>query len=158
MTFTTAKGRRMTLPRNNATTTRGRPFEPGNPGRPKGSRHRATLAAESLLDGEAEGLTRKAIELAMAGDLAALRLCMERILPPRRDRPVSLALPPLGGAVDAVGAMAVITAAVSEGVLTPSEAGELATLVSAYVKAVELGELGRRIAALEALAEQAAKR
>jgi hypothetical protein len=139
----------MPAPRNNAITTRGRPFQRGNPGRPKGSRHRATLAAESLLDGEAEALTRKAVELALEGDMAALRLCLERILPPRRDRPVSIALPPLGAAADAVGAMAAITTAVADGGLTPSEAGELAALVSAYVKAIEVSELERRMAALE---------
>src|SRR5215204_4346329 len=54
-------------------------FKPGNPGRPKGARHKTTLAIEALLDGEAEALTRKAIELAKAGDLVALRLCLDRI-------------------------------------------------------------------------------
>ena len=42
---------------------RGKPFQPGqsgNPdGRPNGSRNKATLAIEELLDGEGEGLTRK---------------------------------------------------------------------------------------------------
>ena len=150
MAFNAAKGPRMTPPRNNAPNTRGRPFAPGNPGRPRGARHRATLAAEALLDGEVEALTRKAVDLALAGDLAALRLCMERILPPRRDRPVSLALPHLRGAVDAVAAMAAINAAVADGGLTPTEAGGLASLVAAYVKAIEVSELERRMAALEA--------
>ncbi len=67
---------------------RGRPFAPGqsgNPnGRPKGARGKATMIAEALLDGEAEKLTRKAIEMAMAGSEPCLRLCMERILPPKR--------------------------------------------------------------------------
>ena len=73
-------------------------FEPGNPGRPKGARHRVTRAAEELLDGEAEALTRKAIELALNGDPMALRLCLERILPPRKERPVDIVLPSLTGA------------------------------------------------------------
>src|SRR5215831_6568815 len=51
--------------RKNATNTRGRPFKPGNAGRPKGARNRATVAAEALLDGQAEALTRKAIERAL---------------------------------------------------------------------------------------------
>src|SRR5689334_3084270 len=60
----------------------------GNPrGKPKGARHRSTLAAEALLDGEAEALTRKAIEMALAGESTALRLCLNRILSPRRERP-----------------------------------------------------------------------
>jgi hypothetical protein len=67
---------------NTAGNQRGRPFKKGrsgNPaGKPKGARHRATVAAEALLDGEAEGLTRKAIEMALAGDGTALRLCLDR--------------------------------------------------------------------------------
>src|SRR4051794_24922955 len=52
----------------------------GNPhGKPKGTRHRVTVAAETLLEGEAEAITRKAIELAKQGDGPALRLCMDRI-------------------------------------------------------------------------------
>jgi hypothetical protein len=63
----------------------------GNPGgRPPGSRNRATLLMETLLEGEAEQLTRKAIELALAGDLNALRLCLDRLLPPSKDRLISL--------------------------------------------------------------------
>ena len=88
----------MDTPPKNATTTRGRPFEPGNSGRPKGARNRATLAAEALLDGEAEALTRKAIELALAGGPIALRLCLDRILSPRRERPTTFALPELRSA------------------------------------------------------------
>ena len=66
----------------------------GNPrGRPLGSRNSATLAAEALLEGEAEKLTRKCIELAMDGDTVALRLCLERIYPARKDRPVTFPLP-----------------------------------------------------------------
>jgi hypothetical protein len=62
----------------------------GNPyGRPRGARNRATVAAERLLHGEADALTRKAIELATDGDTTALRLCIERILPARKDRPVT---------------------------------------------------------------------
>jgi hypothetical protein len=85
-------------PRKYASNTRGRPFAPGNPGKPKGARHRTTLAAEALLDGEAEALARKAVELALAGDTLALRLCLDRILPPRRDRPIAFRLPPVGSA------------------------------------------------------------
>src|SRR5882724_7958032 len=76
---------------------RGRPFrrgESGNPaGRPIGARHKATVAAEALLDGEAERLTRKVLEMALAGDIVAMLLCLERILPPRRERSVRFKLP-----------------------------------------------------------------
>ncbi|MGC2077599.1 MAG: DUF5681 domain-containing protein [Xanthobacteraceae bacterium] len=62
-------------------------------GKPPGARHKVTLAAETLLDSEAETLSRKAIELALTGDVSALRLCLDRILPPRKDRPVRFNLP-----------------------------------------------------------------
>jgi Family of unknown function (DUF5681) len=74
-----------------------KPGQSGNPaGRPKGARNATTLAVEALLDGEGEALTRKAIDLAKKGDMQALKLCMDRIVPPRRDRPLAFALPPIG--------------------------------------------------------------
>ena len=136
-------------PRNNAPKTRGRPFAMGNAGRPKGARHRVTLAAEALLDGEAAALTRKAVELALAGDTVALRLCLERILPIRRERPIEFALPALRSAADAAAAIAAITGAVAVGELMPGEAVELARLVETFVKAVESHEFEQRLRLLE---------
>jgi uncharacterized protein DUF5681 len=79
----------------------------GNPaGKLKGTRNKITLAVEALLDGEAETIIRKAIELAKDGDLAALRLCLDRIAPPRKDRPVLFELPPVSSAADAANAAA----------------------------------------------------
>jgi len=132
---------------------RGRPFKPGqsgNPaGRPPGSRNAATMAAEALLDGESAALTRKAIKLAKEGDLAALRLCLERILPPRKDRPVNFALPALASPKDASVALAAILEAVAKGELTPAEASEMGKLIDGYVRAVEANELADRLDALE---------
>ena len=54
-------------------------FTDGNAGRPKGSRNKATIAIESLLEGQAEALTQTAISKALDGDSIALRLCMDRI-------------------------------------------------------------------------------
>lgn len=114
---------------------RGRPFRPGesgNPkGRPKGARNRATLAAEALLEGEAEALTRKAVELALAGDVTALRLCMERLVPPRKERPICLDLPPINSPEDAQRAVNVVLEAVAGGQITPSEAAALCGLIDA---------------------------
>lgn len=76
-------------------------FGPGNSGKPKGTRHKATLAAMALLDGEAESSSRKAIELALDGNTTALWLCLERIAPPRKDAPVTFDLPPMHSAADA---------------------------------------------------------
>jgi hypothetical protein len=111
-----------------------------NAGRPKGARNRATLVAEALLDGEAEALPRKAIELALAGDPIALRLCLDRILSPLRERPTTFALPELRSAADAGSAMAAILAAVASGITCVAEASELAKLVDAFVRASEATE------------------
>jgi hypothetical protein len=128
----------------------GRPFAKSNPGRPKGARNRATVAAEALLDGEAEALTRKAIELAIAGDTIALRLCLERVLPPRRERPIRFRLPPLKSAADSVAAIGAIIAAVGEGRIAPGEAEAMARLVDTFIRAVETTEIEQRLLALEA--------
>ncbi len=134
---------------NNATKTRGRPFRPGNPGRPKGARHRTTVAIESLLEGEGEALTRKAIELAKAGDMAALRLCLERILPARKDRPVQFELPPVNNSAGAARAMLAIGQAVATGEITPGEAFEVSRIIEAFTETLKVNELEFRIAALE---------
>lgn len=132
---------------------RGRPFQKGhsgNPqGRPPGARNAATMMAEQLLDGEAEAITRKAIELAKQGDLTALRLCLDRLVPPRRDRPVNFALPVMSSAEDASKALAAIMAAVASGGLTPPEAAELSRVVDGYVKTLEVTEMEQRLRSLE---------
>ena len=138
---------------DNTQETRGRPFakgESGNPrGRPQGARNQTTLALETLLDGEAEKITRKVIELALEGDLGALRLCLERVFPARRERHVPFDLPPLKTAADAAGTMAAVIAAVAAGEITPGEAAEVAKLVETFVRAFEMHELNERLRALE---------
>lgn len=132
---------------------RGRPFgkgRSGNPaGRPKGSRHRATLLAEALLDGEAERLTRKAVDLALEGDGVALRLCLERLVPPRRERTLRLKLPPVASPAELPAAMTVVLAAAVGGELTPGEARALTELIEACRRMHETCELAERLAALE---------
>jgi hypothetical protein len=122
----------------------------GNPkGRPMGTRNKATVAAERLLDGEAEALTRKAVELALDGEAGGLRLCLERIIPPRRERPVKLGLAAVRGTGDLAGTMAAITTAAAQGAITPGEAAELARVVEIFVRAVETSDFERRLRELE---------
>ncbi len=135
--------------RNNAAKTRGRPFRPGNSGRPHGARHRITRAAEALLDGQAEALTQKAVALALEGDTSALRLCLERLLPPRKDRPITVALPVIASPDDAIKIMTSLLAAVASGDITPSEAAAVADLVETYRRLFETTEIDRRLAELE---------
>ena len=96
--------------------TQFKPGQSGNPaGKPKGTRNATTLALEALLDGQASALTQKAINLALAGDMAALRLCLDRILPPRKDSPVAFELPEIKTLNDAVPAMGALVKAVGQG-------------------------------------------
>ena len=132
---------------------RGRPFQPGqsgNPsGRPKGARNKATLAVEALLENEAEALTRKAIELAKEGNMAALRLCFERLLPPRRDRGVAFDLPKIESAADAVVASGAVLESCAAGTLSPGEAAEVMELIKTHLRAIELTQIETQMAALE---------
>jgi Family of unknown function (DUF5681) len=122
----------------------------GNPaGKPKGSRNKTTLAMEALLDGEADAIVRKAIEKAKDGEGIALRMCMERIVPLRRDRPVNFTLPPIKTAADALTAIGALVSAVAAGDITPSEAAELSKLIDGNVKSLEVTDLAERITKLE---------
>jgi Family of unknown function (DUF5681) len=130
---------------------RGRPFERGRSGNPGGrrlgSRNKATLAAAALLAGESEALTRKAVEMALAGDPTAMRLCMERVLPPCRERTIKFSLPPIEGALtgersgpsthEVSLAMNAVTSALACGEITPGEAETIAGVVDTFVRAIE---------------------
>src|SRR5215216_3087087 len=116
----------MTHDRNNGADTepptRPGTFRPGNPGRPAGARNRATLAAMALLEGEAEALTRRCVELALAGDTTALRLCLERLLP--KSRAVRLQLP-MRTLADLDAATETMSTALAEGAIVLDEVATL---------------------------------
>jgi hypothetical protein len=80
-------------PRKYAGKSRGRPFEPGNAGKPKGARHRATMLAEQLISADIEAVTRAVIGAAEGGDMVAARLILERLVPVRKGRPIAFDLP-----------------------------------------------------------------
>lgn len=126
-------------------------FAPGNAGggRPKGSRHKVTLAVEALLEGEHEELTRKAIDKAKEGDMVALRLCLERIAPARKDAPIMVELPPVESAADAKAASTAILAAVASGDVTPSEGAAVMSLLVSHKLIIEATDFEHRLAALE---------
>ena len=124
-------------------------FGDGNPGRPKGSRHKTTLALEALIDRQAEELTQAAIDKALEGDTTALRLCLERLVPPRKDTPVQFDLPLIFNAKEAAEAAQHVLQAVSDGELTPLEAASVMGLVERYRRILELSEIEGRVVALE---------
>lgn len=142
------------MKRKNVKKTRGRPFKPGNPGRPKGALNKVTLAVQALLDGQAEALTQKAIDLALGEDLTALRLCLERICPPRKSRPVNINLPSVETAVGIANAQNAVVQAIANGELTPEEGSIISGILEARRKTIETQDHETRLAALEAEAKK----
>ena len=140
---------------------RGRPYEKGRSGNPAGrqtgSRNKTTLAAAALLAGESEALTRKAVELALAGEPTAMRLCLERILPPCRERAVKFALPPIESAADIARAMKAVTSALAGGTITPGEAERIAAVVDTFVRAIDASDFDRRLQELEVASKAGAE-
>jgi hypothetical protein len=128
-----------------------KPGQSGNPsGRPKGARNKSTVVAEALLNGESVALTRRCIDLAMEGDPTALRVCLSRILPVKRERTIELDLPTLEGSQDFLRAIGTVLEAVGAGEITPAEGEAVASLVEAHRRTFEVEELEHRIEALEA--------
>jgi len=124
--------------------------ESGNPaGRPRGARNKRTLAAESMFDREAADIIDRLIRIAKGGDVAALRLCLDRICPRQRERPVSLDLPPMATPADAVAAMGTIVQAIGDGDIGPHEAAELTKVVAGFSQTIANFELEARIADAE---------
>jgi hypothetical protein len=117
------------------------PGHSGNPvGRPRGALNRATRIAAELLDGEAEALWRKEIDLALAGDRVLLRHCNDRIIAPQAAQPVAFAMPPIEDAAALAAAMGAVLDAAASGLITPAEAETLARAGEAAARTVALGE------------------
>lgn len=128
-------------------------FQPGRSGnehgRPRGALNKTTLAVQALLDGEAKALTRRCIDLALEGDSTALKLCLNSLLPPKRENPVSLDLPALEGSQDALKAIARVVEAVAGGEIAPAEGQAIASLLESHRRTFEVEELEHRIGLLE---------
>src|SRR5262249_34375811 len=114
-------------------------------GRPHGSRNRTAIAMETLLDGEGEDIMRKLTKLAKAGNQGALRLCVERLLPPRRERPIKLRFPSIRTAEDISVAQGAVLDAVGRGEVTIGEASQLANLIDLRRKAIEAADFEHRL-------------
>ena len=129
-------------------SARGRPFSRGNSGRKPGSKNRATIVTAALVEGDAQELVGKAVELAKAGNVVMLKFLLGRILP--RERLIKLDLPRMEFADDAVEALGRVMGAVSEGQISPSEAAAMATLINAYTQAIDMADVVKRLDTLEA--------
>jgi hypothetical protein len=133
-------------------TGRGKPFEPGNTfgqGRPRGSRNKTTLLAQELLDSHAEALVRKCLVMAMQGELKAMQLCMDRILPARRDLPVKLGKLPMGTAAELSKASATVLQRAASGQLTVTQAQGFSGLIENHRSTIETADLDARLRTIE---------
>jgi Family of unknown function (DUF5681) len=144
----------MTNAANSPPKMRGRPFKKGksgNPrGRPQGSRNKATIALEALISGEAERVVQTMIEAAKGGDVTAAKALLDRLIPPRKGRSIMLDLPRVESGADLVHALSATIDAMANGVVTPDEASTIAGVLEQKRKAIEVEEIERRLAALEA--------
>jgi hypothetical protein len=125
---------------------RGRPFPKGNGGRKPGSKNRTTQVAAALLAGEEEGLVRKAVEIAKAGDVSMLKFLLGRILPRDRTIKMDLTYAYADRPIEALGA---VFTAVAEGKLSPSEGAALAAIIESNRRASDQGDLSKRMDELE---------
>lgn len=131
---------------------RGRPFQTGNTfgrGRPKGSRNRETAPAKKLLEEYTPHLTRKLIALALEGNAQALRICMERIMPPPRDACVPISLPKIKSAEDVASAAEKVTRGMGKGVLSPSEGETIMNVLESQSRVIENAGTEKRVQKLE---------
>lgn len=122
----------------------------GNPqGKARGTKNRATLAAERLLHGDLDNICHKLIEEALTGNVQAIKLVLDRVLPAKRDRDIDVRLPKLQTADDAVKAMSMIVESVSCGNITPSEGEAMSKVVDAFVKSLQAYDVEKRVVKLE---------
>lgn len=109
----------------------------------------APNVVSSVFEPKAKALAEKAVELAQAGDVAAMRLVFDRIAPAPKDRSVRVELPKVESAADLPGVVCALLSAAASGEISPSEAAQLAGLAEQYRKQAETADLAARIAALE---------
>src|SRR5262249_16345851 len=122
----------------------------GNPsGLPRGALNRAPVLAQELLSARVESIAGKLIELAEGGDMRAIRVCMDRLVPAIKDQPITVELPPIEKPADSVEAVASIAAAVAAGDLTATESAQLAKVVDVYIRALATKRFDERLSKLE---------
>jgi hypothetical protein len=121
----------------------------GNPkGRPQGVKDKRS-GLRDLLCPHAVDLVQKAVELAKAGDTTALRICIDRLIPPARESPIAVAIPETNSVSACLEAQATIVEAVASGALLPGEGQALSSLIENQRRALETQQLEQRLKVLE---------
>ncbi len=122
----------------------------GNPaGMPGGTRHRATMMVEKLMQDDAANIVNAILDAARNGDMAAARIVIDRLAPVRKGAPVMFALPPLETAADVARAIGAVTEEMAAGALTPDEASAVAGVLELKRRAIETTDIEARLAKVE---------
>lgn len=104
---------------------------------------------ERLLESAGQEICAAVIEGAKGGDMQAAKIVLDRLLPPRKDRPIEIDLPKMERSADLASAIGYIVNAVGSGQISPLEGEALARIIDIHTKALELTEFEIRLAALE---------
>ena len=145
---------------NTATKQRGKPFrkgKSGNPnGKPKGALNHSTRAALVMMHGQLESLTQTLIDKALEGDLTALRLIFDKLLPQAREAPIDIGavtLPEMS-CRNMAAASAAVLSSVADGRLTPTQGKTLSDMLDTHRKVLEIEEIEERLTRLENARDQ----
>ncbi len=131
-----------------------KPGQSGNPsGRPKGIPDKR-VAMRELLTPYAGDLIGKTVELALSGDTTALRICIDRLVPPVKEEAIEVTLPKIACAEDCTNAQAAVLNAVAEGEMLPGVGKLMSDLIDAQRRAYETNDLAKRMAAVEEALEK----
>lgn len=125
------------------------PGKSGNPnGRPKGVKDRRVALREKLLP-HADQLIEMVTTFAKSGDMQAMKIVMDRIMPPLKEEPIQITIPKIESAEDCTKAQAAVVNAVASGEMLPSEGQVMANLIDAQRRAYETHDLAKRMEAIE---------
>lgn len=128
---------------------------PGS-GRPKGSSNNRHNKLREILISQAEPLLEQLIILAKEGDLQALKLCIDKILPSMKPVEAPVHVSTDDTATLAERAEKVLLAALS-GDISVIEANQLLSGMTPLVRIKEFDELNKRLTELEKQAEMTAR-
>jgi hypothetical protein len=122
-------------------------FQPGNSGRPPGIRDKRTELRALLLP-HAPDLIAKVVEMAKEGDATALRICLDRLIPPAKARDDPVYIP--GMADSLADNSRIVVKAIAAGELTPEEGASVLQALASQARIIEVDSIEQRLAALEA--------
>lgn len=138
---------------NTARKQRGRPFQKGksgNPsGRPKGSKNHSSIIGQKLIDENCKDIIESVIESAVNGDMTAARILVDRLIPPRRDKPINIELPEIKNSNDVVTALGIVIKKIGEGDLTLTEGQSLAAILTTKLETITIADFEKRLKEIE---------